>query len=66
MHGCGQGRNSRVFHWDRRGVYSYIRVLPDEFLLKSVFTRVDFKRSSLGRARIYELDLTSKNWIANL
>ena len=36
------------------GVYSYIRVLPDEFLLKSVVITVDFKRNSLGRTRIYE------------
>ena len=36
------------------GKYSYIRVLPDEFLLKSVVIRVDFKRKSSGRTRIYE------------
>ena len=36
------------------GEYSYIRVLPDEFLLKSVVIRVDFKRDSSGRTRIYE------------
>ena len=36
------------------GVYSYIRVLPDEFLLKSVVITVDFKRNSSGRTRIYE------------
>ena len=35
-------------------VYSYIRVLPDEFLLKSVVITVDFKRNSSGRTRIYE------------
>ena len=57
MHGCGQGRNSRVIHWDGGGVYSYIRVLPDEFLLKSVFTGVDFNRSSLGRTQIYEFNI---------
>ena len=34
--------------------YSYIRVLPDEFLLKSVVVTVDFKRNSSGRTRIYE------------
>ena len=36
------------------GEYSYIRVLPDEFLLKSVVITVDFKRNSSGRTRIYE------------
>ena len=36
------------------GLYSYIRVLPDEFLLKSVAIRVDFERNSSARARIYE------------
>ena len=36
------------------GVYSYIRVLPDEFLLKSVVITVDFKRNSSGRTRVYE------------
>ena len=36
------------------GGYSYIRVLPDEFLLKSVVITVDFKRNSSGRKRIYE------------
>ena len=36
-----------------RGEYSYICVLPDEFLLKSVVIRVDFKRNSSDRARIY-------------
>ena len=36
------------------GVYSYIRVLPDEFLLKSVVITDDFKRNSSGRTRIYE------------
>ena len=34
--------------------YSYIRVLADEFLLKSVVITVDFKRNSSGRTRIYE------------
>ena len=36
------------------GVYSYIRVLPDEFLLKSVVITDDFKRNSSGRTRIHE------------
>ena len=36
------------------GGYSYIRVLPDEFLLKSVVITVDFKRNSTIRTRIYE------------
>ena len=36
------------------GGYSYIRVLPDEFLLKSVVITADFKRNSSGRTRIYE------------
>ena len=34
--------------------YLYIRVLPDEFLLKSVVITVDFKRNSSDRTRIYE------------
>ena len=34
--------------------YSYIRVLPDEFLLKSTVMTTDFKRNSSGRTRIYE------------
>ena len=36
------------------GVYSYIRVLRDKFVLKSVDIRADFKRNSSGRTRIYE------------
>ena len=36
------------------GEYSYIRVLPDEFLLKSAVIKVNFKRNSLGRTRRYE------------
>ena len=36
------------------GAYSYIRVLPDEFLLKSTVMATDFKRNSSGRTRIYE------------
>ena len=36
------------------GGYSYVRVLPEEFLLKSVVITVDFKRNSSGRTRIYE------------
>ena len=36
------------------GGYSYICVLPDEFLLKSVVFTVDFKRNSTIRTRIYE------------
>ena len=36
------------------GAYSYIRVLPDEFLLKSTVMTTDFKRNSSGRTRIYE------------
>ena len=35
-------------------VYSYIRVLPDKFLLKSTVMTTDFKRNSSGRTRIYE------------
>ena len=34
--------------------YSYIRVLPDDFLLKSTVMTTDFKRNSSGRTRIYE------------
>ena len=36
------------------GGYSYIRVLPDEFLLKSTVMTTDFKRNSSDRTRIYE------------
>ena len=35
-------------------IYSYIRLLPDEFLLKLVVITVDFKRNSLDTTRIYE------------
>ena len=35
-------------------VYSYIRVLPDEFLLKSVVITVDFKRNWSSRTRVFE------------
>ena len=35
------------------GEYS-VRVLPDEFLLKSVVMKVDFKRNSSARTRRYE------------
>ena len=33
------------------GEYSYIRVLPDEFLLKLTLMTADFKRNSSGRTR---------------
>ena len=36
------------------GAYSYICVLPDEFLLKSTVMTTDFKRNSSDRTRIYE------------
>ena len=36
------------------GKYSYIRVLPDEFLLKSTLMTTHFKRNSSGRTRKYE------------
>ena len=36
------------------GAYSYIRVLPDEFLLKSTVMTTDFKRNLSGKTRIYE------------
>ena len=36
------------------GEYSYIRVLPDEFLLKLTLMTADFKRNSSGRPRRYE------------
>ena len=36
------------------GVHSYIRVLRDKFVLKSVDIRADFKTNSSGRTRIYE------------
>ena len=48
-----EGRSQSV-NWGGGGGYSYIRVLPDEFLLKSVVITVDFKRNSSRRARIYE------------
>ena len=38
----------------RGGAYSYIRVLHDEFVLKSTVMTTDFKRNSSGRTRIYE------------
>ena len=46
-----QGRNYSV-NWGCK--YSYIGVLPDEDLLKSVVIKVDFTRNSSGRTRIYE------------
>ena len=36
------------------GEYSYIRVLPDEFLLKLTLMTADFKRNSSGRTRRHE------------
>ena len=36
------------------GAYSYIRVLSDEFLLRSTVMTTDFKRNLSGRTRIYE------------
>ena len=36
------------------GEYSYIRVLPDKFLLKLTLMTADFKRNSSGRTRRYE------------
>ena len=36
------------------GAYSYIRVLPDEFLLKSTVMTTDFKRNSSDRTQMYE------------
>ena len=46
-----QGRNYSV-NWG--GEYSYLLVLPDEFLLKSAVIKGNFKRNSSGRTRIYE------------
>ena len=43
------------------GVYLYIGVLPDEFLLKSVVIRVDCKGNSSGRTLIYEYTLPPIN-----
>ena len=40
------------------GEYSYIRVLPDEFLLKLTLMTADFKRNSSGRTRRYEYSPT--------
>ena len=40
--------------WGGGGRYSYIRLLPDEFLLKLVVITVDFKRNSLDTTRIHE------------
>ena len=48
-----QGRNSSV-NWGGGGEYSYLLVLPDEFLLKSTVIKLNFKRNSSGRTRIYE------------
>ena len=39
------------------GEYSYFLVLPDKFLLKSVVIKVNFKRNSSDRTRIYEYKL---------
>ena len=36
------------------GEYSHLLLLPDEFLLKSAVIKVNFKRNSSGRTRIYE------------
>ena len=36
------------------GEYSYLLVLPDEFLLKSAVIKFNFKRNSSDRTRIYE------------
>ena len=36
------------------GEHSYLLVLPDEFLLKSAVIKVNLKRNSSGRTRIYE------------
>ena len=36
------------------GEYSYVRVLPDEVLLKSTLMKIKLKRNSSGRMRIYE------------
>ena len=38
--------------------YSYIHVLPDEFLLNSTVMTTDFKRNSSDRTRIYEYSPT--------
>ena len=35
------------------GYFAHLVVLPDEFLLKSVVIRVDFKINLSGRTRIY-------------
>ena len=48
--------NRAVRLWRGGGEYSYIRVLPDEFILKSVVIRIDFKRNSSGRTQIYEYE----------
>ena len=36
------------------GEYSYLLVLPDKFLLKSVVIKNNFKRNSSDKTRIYE------------
>ena len=46
---------TRVLGGGGRGVYSYICVLTDEFLLKSVVIRVDFKRNSSRKTRIFDI-----------
>ena len=43
------------------GEYSYLLVLPDEFLLKSAVIKVNFKRNSSGGTRIYEYSHTPIN-----
>ena len=45
---------TKALIWGGGGEYSYIRVLPDEFLLKLTLMTADFKRNLSGRTRRYE------------
>ena len=52
--GLGNRSETRALIGEGGGEYSYLLALPDKFLLKSVVIKVNFKRNSLDRTRIYE------------
>ena len=56
--GLGNRGETRTLIGEGGGEYSYFLVLPDKFLLKSVVIlvviKVNFKRNSSDRTRIYE------------
>ena len=52
--GLGNRGKTRALIGGGRGEYSYLLVLPDNFPLKSVVIKVNFKRNSSDRTRIYE------------